>query len=72
MFLSKTRAVISGILSIILVILAMNFIERNIEILAAKSTGRIVFDYALNIVIFFIVIYLLITFLMFIFFKIKK
>jgi len=72
MFLSKTRAVISGILSIILVILAMNLIERNIEILANRTTGRIVFDYALNIVIFFIVIYLVLSLFVFIFFRTKK
>ena len=72
MFISKMRAIISAILSIILVIFAMNFVERNIEILANRTTGRIIFDYALNIIIFFIVIYLLITFLMFIFFRVKK
>jgi len=72
MFLSKTRAIASAVLAILFVIFAMNFVGRNIGILAARSTGRIIFDYALNIIIFFIVIYLLITFLMFIFFRAKK
>jgi len=71
-FLSKKRAIVSAVLSIILVIFAMNFVERNVKILAEATTARIIFDYFLNIVIFFIVIYLLITFLMFIFFRTKK
>jgi len=72
MFLSKKRALWSLVLSVGLVIFAMNFVERSIKILANRTTGRIIFDYALNIVIFFIVIYLLITFLMFVFFRAKK
>ena len=72
MFISKMRTIWSAILSIILVIFAMNFVERNMEILANRTTSRIVFDYALNIVIFFIVIYLVLSLFAFIFFRTRK
>jgi len=71
-FISKKRAIISTILSIILVIFAMNFVSRNVNILTQRSGGRIVFDYALNIVIFFIIIYLIITLVAFIYLKLTN
>jgi len=61
MFLSKSRAIISAIISVIIVFLAMNFIQRNMNILATRSEGRIVFDYLINIGIFFLAIYIIWT-----------
>lgn len=72
MLWSKGRAIVSGILSIGLVIYALNFVERNALILASRSTGRIVFDYVVNFIIFFIVFYLALLFLAFVFFGRKK
>jgi len=58
MFFSKTRILISPIISVIIVFLAMNFMSRNITILSQRSGSRIVIDYLINLGIFFIAIYI--------------
>jgi len=58
-FVSSKRAIISGILSILLVFYFFNFIPRNINILSTRSLGVQIFDYILNFLIFFVIIYLL-------------
>ncbi len=72
MFLSKTRGIWSAILSIALVVYAMNFVSRNVQILSARTTGRIIFDYFFNIVLFFIALYLIISLLTWIYLKISR
>lgn len=72
MFLSKVRAIWSGVLAIILVFVAMNFMQRNINIIATRTTDRVIFDYAFNIVLFFIILYLLISLISFIVLKLRK
>jgi hypothetical protein len=72
MFWSKVRAIISAVLSIIFVVISMNFSQRNVNILAQRSMESIIFDYILNIVLFFVVFYLLISLLTWSYLKIFK
>jgi hypothetical protein len=72
MLWSKNRAIVSGIFSLALVISALNFVERNVQIIATRSPGRIVFDYVINFIIFFIVFYLVLLFIAWVFFGRRK
>jgi surface polysaccharide O-acyltransferase-like enzyme len=69
MFKSKSRIIISSIVSVILVFISFNFNPRDIAILATRSVGRQIFDYVLNFVIFFAAIYLIISLLIFVYNK---
>jgi hypothetical protein len=60
LFLSLKRAIWSAVISLLLVIYAMNFVLRNVNILAERTLSRQIFDYILNFLIFFVVIYLLV------------
>jgi len=60
LFLSLKRAIWSAVISLLLVIYAMNFVLRNVNILAEITLSRQIFDYILNFLIFFVVIYLLV------------
>jgi hypothetical protein len=71
-FISKSRIAISLIVAAIFVFMAMNFNPRNINILATRSTIRIIVDYALNIALFFVIFYLLTTLAVFLYKKIFK
>lgn len=72
MLWSKGRAIVSAILSLGLVIYALNYVERNVLIIAGRSAGRIVFDYIFNFIVFFLVFYLVLMFLAYVFFGRKK
>lgn len=61
MFISGKRALWALGLSIILVIYGMNFVVRNVEIMATRTLVRQIFNYGSNILLFFIVFYLLIS-----------
>lgn len=69
-FVSKSRVIVTTVLSILFVFYAFNFVARNTNIIASKTLGVQVFDYALNFVIFFVVIYLALCLLSFIYQKI--
>ena len=71
-FVSKLRLIITGIISVLLVFYAFNFVPRNTNIVANKTLGRQIFDYALNFVIFFVVIYLVSCLLTYIYQKLFK
>lgn len=57
-FISKPRGVVAGILSMLLVFYAFNFVPRNTNIVASKPRGIQIFDYILNFIFFFVVVYL--------------
>lgn len=59
MFISKIRAIVSAIASVLLVFYSLNFVPKNVNVIASKSLGIQIFDYVLNFLIFFVVIYLL-------------
>lgn len=61
MRLSKKRALISAIISLTFVFYAFNFVPKNINIIETRSLPRQIFGYGLNFVLFFIVIYLILT-----------
>jgi len=61
MFLSIKRSWWSLGLSVIIVIYSMNFVPRNVAIMAERTLARQIFNYAINIILFFIVIYLLLS-----------
>lgn len=65
MFVSTKRALASTIVSLLVEFYAFNFVPRNINLLATRSPLRQVFAYVLNFVIFFVVVYLLLTLLAF-------
>jgi hypothetical protein len=71
-FVSKSRGIISSILALVLIFYAFNFIPRNINIIATRSLGRQIFDYLLNFLIFFIVIYSVSSLFSFIYKKLFK
>lgn len=71
-FVSKKRIVASLILSAFFVFYAMNFNPRNINILATKSLGGVMFAYISNIVLFFIIFYLVATLVITLYRKIFK
>jgi len=58
-FVSKLRLIITGIVSILLVFYAFNFVPRNSNIVASRTLGIQVFDYVLNFIIFFVALYLI-------------
>lgn len=58
-FVSKLRLIIVGIISVLLVFYAFNFVPRNINTVANRTLGIKIFDYVLNFIIFFVVIYLI-------------
>jgi len=60
-FFSKRRLAGSLAVSVIFVFWAMNFVSRNVDILATRSLPRIVINYLLNISFFFIIFYLVFT-----------
>ncbi len=60
-YLSKTRLAISLAVSTFFVFISFNFDARNIAILNTRSTERIFFNYVLNILLFFVIIYLIAT-----------
>jgi len=60
-FFSKRRLAGSLAVSVIFVFWAMNFVSRNVDILATRSLPRIIISYLLNISLFFIVFYLVFT-----------
>ncbi len=60
-FISKKRALVSVIASLLVVFYAFNFVPRNINIIATRSLSRQIIDYVLNFIIFFIVFYLVLT-----------
>ena len=57
--ISKLRVIFSLILSALVVFYAFNFSPRNANIIASRSAGQQVFDYTLNFVFFFVVIYII-------------
>ncbi|MFA5776226.1 MAG: hypothetical protein WC988_01585 [Patescibacteria group bacterium] len=57
----KLRVANSLIVSTMFVFFSMNFNPRNVDILATRSYARIVLAYLSNIILFFIVIYLVAT-----------
>lgn len=57
-------------LSVLFVIYSMNFIPRNIAIMAERTLSRQIFNYAVNILLFFVVIYLILSLLVWIYKKI--
>ena len=71
-FISKSRIIIAGIISLILVFYFFNFVPRNINIIASRNLGRQLFAYALNFIIFFIVIYLVSCLLAYLYQKLFK
>lgn len=71
-FISKPRLIFTGILSALLVFYLLNFIPRNINIVASRSFGGQLFDYFLNFVIFFLVIYIISCLLTFAYQKLSK
>lgn len=58
-FISAPRAIVTAVLSLLLVFYALNFTPRAIAILATRSFVVQVLDYLLNFTLFFVVIYLL-------------
>jgi len=60
-FFSKRRLAGSLAVSVIFVFWAMNFVSRNVDILATRSLPRIIISYLLNISLFFIFFYLVFT-----------
>jgi len=71
-FISKKRALVSAIASLLVVFYAFNFVPRNINIIATRSILRQILDYCLNFVIFFIVAYLVLTLIAFLIKVISK
>jgi hypothetical protein len=61
MFISRPRAIITAVLSLLLVFYALNFTPRAIMILATRSFVVQVLDYIVNFLLFFVVIYLVAT-----------
>lgn len=68
-FVSKLRLIITGIISVLLVFYAFNFVPRNANIIASRTLGRQIFGYILNFVIFFVVIYLIFCLIIYIYQK---
>lgn len=71
-FISKTRIIIAGVLSILLVFYFLNFIPRSVNILASRTFVRQILDYLLNFVIFFVATYLPLAAISFLYTKIFK
>jgi len=71
-FISKSRIATSLVVSAIFVFISMNFNPRNVNILATRSLGVVILDYIFNIVLFFVVIYLVLSAIMFLYSKISK
>ena len=59
MFLSTKRAIWSAVISLIFVIYALNFVNRNVSIIAQRTLNRQILDYIVNFLIFFIAVYLI-------------
>jgi hypothetical protein len=58
---SVKKIIISAVLSVLLEYYAFNFVPRNASIIATRDFSRQIFDYAINFIIFFVVIYLVVT-----------
>lgn len=67
MFFSKKRVWAAAILSLVLIFYFFNFVQRNVDIIETRSMGRRIFDYGLNFAIFFVVIYLVLTLLIYLY-----
>ena len=63
---NKTRIIISSLASILVVFYVLNFVPRNVMILASRTLPRQILDYIVNFLIFFAVVYLLITLFLYI------
>jgi len=61
MFISKKRALVSAIISLLFEIYAFSFVPRNINIIATRTLPRQILDYVINFVLFFVVAYLILT-----------
>jgi hypothetical protein len=68
--ISKIRIIVSAIASILLVFYFFNFVPRDIAILASRSLGRQILDYALNFAVFFVGFYFLLSVATFLYRKI--
>jgi hypothetical protein len=66
MLISAKRGGICAVITIILEWYAFTFNPRNAAIIATRSTSRQIADYVLNFVIFFLVIYLFTSLIIFI------
>jgi len=71
-FISRRRIAISLIISAVFVFVSMNFNPRNVNILASRSLSVVILDYVLNILLFFVVIYLVLSAVMFLYHKVFK
>lgn len=67
MFFSKKRVWTAAILSLVLIFYFFNFVQRNVDIIETRSMTRKIFDYGLNFAIFFVVIYLVLTLLIYLY-----
>jgi hypothetical protein len=68
--ISKVQMLLPAIFSSLMVIYTLNFIPKNIQIMASRSPLRKIADYSSNFVIFFIVFFLLFTLIIFVYKKI--
>jgi hypothetical protein len=66
MFISKQRVIWSVVAALFLDFYAFNFVARNINIITNRSLLVQILDYVFNFIIFFTVIYLLATLIIFI------
>jgi len=61
MLTKKLKIIVSSVVSALFVFCAFHFNPRNIAILASRSLERQIFAYILNFVIFFVVVYLVLS-----------
>lgn len=71
-FFTKLRLVVTAIISLLLVFYLFNFVPRNINIVASRSLAIKIFDYILNFIIFFVVIYIAASLIVFVYQSIFK
>ena len=69
--LNKSRVLISAALSLILVGYFFNFVPQNVQVIASRSPLRRIADYSLNFIIFFVIIYLLVSYSTYVYKKIR-
>jgi hypothetical protein len=70
-FITKKRALWSGIVSVVWVFYLFNFVPRNINIVASRNFTHQILDYVLNIVLFFVIFYLISSLIIFLVSKAK-
>lgn len=69
MLKNKTRLILAAGFSVLAVYYFFNFVPRNVAILATRTSERIILDYTVNFVIFFVVFYLILSLGVYIFKK---